>query len=251
MSNSLNPVLTSEYRKKLCELSHKVVFDEEDRTGLDYLIGRGVSEESINTFKIGYCPMGAGVPGFSGMMIVPYYDSYGDLVAVTARDVAKNSGPKWWHESFDKPNYLFGMNHAYKHIYERNSCIIVEGQMDMIALFQRGIKNVVAVCGTTFSMHQLWMVSRLCDDVFLMFDTDTNNAGQISTNRVLKELKFIETKDGSRFSAANIYNPKLPMDYDADEYIREFGKDAILELMVSCKLKDTVKYEEIEEMLNE
>jgi len=248
--SDLNPVLTSEYRKKLCDLSHEAIFESEGRAGFDYLMGRGVSEESIKTFRLGYCPISSGVPGFAGMLIVPYYDEYGDLIAVTARDVDKHSGPKWWHESFNKPDHLFGMNHSYRYIHESNSCVVLEGQMDVIALFQREIKNVVAVCGSTFSMQQFWKISRLCENIYLLFDADTNYSGQKSIKRVYEEINFMKTNKGHEFSASKIYIPKLPMDYDADEYVREFGADSLKKIIDSSSDSKELEYAEIEEMIN-
>src|SRR5262249_60091605 len=77
---------------------------------------------------------------------------------------------------FQKGRVLFGLHKTKRALIEANCAIVCEGQLDLIALFEAGIKNVVAPQGTAFTEHQARTLKRFADELVLCFDAD--RAGQ-------------------------------------------------------------------------
>ena len=103
--------LDSETRNFLVNQGHCQILAEGGKDGYDYLVNRGVTINSMKDWNLGFCPPTVNDPIFSNRIIVPYYDHYNDLTAVSVRKLT-NEKPTWWNEKFTKSNYLFGLNKA-------------------------------------------------------------------------------------------------------------------------------------------
>src|SRR5207244_1670420 len=126
---------------------------------------------------------------------------------------------------FRKGNVLFGLDKTKRGLIEANCAIVCEGQLDLIALYEAGITNVVAPQGTAFTESQARVLKRFVDEVVLCFDADT--AGQNAAERSLEALL---QKDRAWFNAfayeLTVRIAEMPAGEDPDSLIRREGKEA-------------------------
>ena len=159
---------------------------------------------------------------------MPLFNSYNDLIAMTTRDV-ENEYFSHWHESFDKSNYLYGLNLAKENIRRNDKAIIVEGQFDVMCFHSFGLTMTVGVLGTAFSIIQSILLARYCSEIYLIFDPDT--AGQKTLERAMDMYhQYCLPQYGIKFIPV-----VLPQDTDPDDYIINNGVKQLLDLMKRSK----------------
>lgn len=212
-------VLTDKIRNSLVDKAHMQLKDNEGIPGLNYLKNRDINDSSIKEWKLGYCPSFVKDIIFNDRIIIPYFDQYNSLIAVSARKI-KDEKPYWWNEKFEKRKYLFGLDKAKEHIFKYNLAIIVEGQFDAIAFHQRGLKIVVAVCGSTLDGKQIALLSRYCNRIMIAFDVDKNKAGQEASLKAFERMKGMNMY---------LYRWFFPSGVDPDLYIRRNGKNKCID----------------------
>lgn len=181
---------------------------EEGRSvGLQYLYQRGVTEEAIKKFRLGYnldsghaltdaAKLDAmdikslarvGVLGesqkspgsfydrFRGRVIFPVLNASGKVVALGGRDL-KGGMAKYINSPesaiYKKSNELYGIFQAKSEIAKQDCCYLVEGYMDVIGMWQAGMENVVASSGTALTDGQITMIHRFTDNITLIYDGD-------------------------------------------------------------------------------
>ncbi|MEJ8555422.1 DNA primase [Tepidibacter sp. Z1-5] len=153
---------------------------------------------------------------FKNRVMFPIFDQSGKVIAFGGR-VLDDSLPKYLNSSetilFNKRKNLYGLNFAKKNI-KNDTLIIVEGYMDVISLFQYGIKNVVASLGTALTIEQAKLIKKYVNKVIVAYDND--EAGINAT------LKAVEIFNEVRL---NIKVLNLGKYKDPDEYIRREGLD--------------------------
>lgn len=182
----------------------------------DYLTGRGLSEESLRAFQIGYAPYG-GVTGealkrkgispkewqaagdptkFQDRITFPIADLTGKVVGFTGRlldlrDDPKDSssrGPKYWNTPetpvFIKSKTVYALHLAKHRMQKEGLAILAEGQMDVVALHQAGYTQAVASSGTALTTEQLKLISRFAPVIAFAYDGD--NAGIEATKKGLE-----------------------------------------------------------------
>lgn len=212
-----------------------------------YLANRGLSNEIINKFELGFAPnnyqnmaqvfddyarnkflldgglvvdgeMGRRYDRFRERVIFPIKNIKGDIIGFGGRILAKGE-PKYLNspetELFNKSQELYGLFEAKKSIRELNQVIVVEGYMDVIALNQYGITNVVATMGTAATEEHIKQLFRFCDNICYSFDGD--NAGKKAAWRALERSVNLVTDTKA---VSFLF---LPSDHDPDSYIRELG----------------------------
>ena len=124
---------------------------------------------------------------FRGRIMFPLWDIYGDVVGFTGRVLVEteNSGGKYVNTPqtviFDKSRVVFGLNKAKQPIKSHNRIVVVEGQMDVIACHQAGMKYVIATSGTAFTEEQVLLLKRYSDNMYIAFDADA--AGEAAARR--------------------------------------------------------------------
>ena len=223
--------------------------------GRKYLAGRGITPETIETFKLGFAPDGWEIllnhltrQGFSaaqlekiglvkrrsdnsgfydrfrGRVMIPINDIFGHTVAFGGRIlVADDNSPKYLNSPetalFNKRNLLFGLDKAHLPISSAGFAIVVEGYMDAISLVAAGIKNVVATLGTAFTPEHAKLIMRYARKIIFCYDSD--EAGQRATMRALPIVQA---------TGAEVFIVKVPEGKDPDEFIRNRGKAAFDEL---------------------
>lgn len=186
-------------------------------------------EKSIQLGLIGKNNSGKLFDKFSSRIIFPIFSPNGRVIAFAGRilDSAEASA-KYLNSPesliYHKGRILYGLSHAKDEIRRLDKAIIVEGYMDLISLYQNGIKNVVAVSGTALTEEQVQLLSRYTKNIVLLFDADT--AGIKASMRSIELLlkKDLEIKIVS-----------LPKDEDPDSFINNFGKEKFEELILNAQ----------------
>jgi DNA primase len=196
-----------------------------DRFGLkEYLGSHGVSVPEM--IAAGLLVAGDDIPvpydRFRDRVIIPIHDARGRIVAFGGRTLNDDVQPKYLNspdtELFHKGSIVFNFHRARQPAHDEGSVIVVEGYMDAIAIYQAGVKCVVATMGTAFTEEQIATLWRLSTEPIVCFDADRAgiSAAHRSIDRILPALKV-----GRTFRFAFIQGGK-----DPDELIREKGVDA-------------------------
>jgi len=224
-----DPKLKTE-RQRLYEISELTCrfFEkqlEESSAGKEirkYLLDRGIKEESIKKWRLGYAPdiweglsnflVGKGYKReeiekgglalksektgnyydrFRARIIFPIFDLSSQVVGFGGRIFKQTQRPDGQPEAkyintpstllYDKSRILYGLNKAGIEVRRKNSCILVEGYVDVIMLNQAGFENVVATSGTALTPYQLKILKRYSDNLLTAFDMDV--AGDTATKR--------------------------------------------------------------------
>jgi DNA primase len=221
----------------------------------EYLAGRGLTPEGIAKFRIGFAPdsfgalrdrlkgmaddetlrasglfsskeQGDGTQGniydrFRKRVMFPIANESGRVIAFTARtlETGDKAGAKYINSPetplYSKGSVLFNLDKAKTSIRQHEFALLVEGQMDCISVFLRGIQNVIATSGTAFTEQQVAMLHRHTSNVVVNFDPDA--AG---SNAAEKSIALL-TEEGF-----NIKIVTLDGGLDPDRFIRERGVKA-------------------------
>ena len=221
----------------------------------EYLAGRGLTPEGIKTFRIGYAPdsfnalrdrlsgmadndtlrasglfaskeQGDGGQGpiydrFRKRITFPISNESGRVIAFTARalETGEKAGAKYINSPetplYSKSLVLFNLDKARSAIRQIGFALLVEGQMDCISVYLRGIQNVIATSGTAFTEQQVTILKRHTSQVVVNFDPDA--AGASAAEKSIALL----TEEGFTIRIVT-----LDDGLDPDRYIRERGVEA-------------------------
>jgi DNA primase len=185
----------------------------------DYLHNRGVSDETISVFGLGFAPTGNGLlrylekDGFSEQdlqaagvvsvteeegrpydffrerVLFPIRDAQGRTVAFGGRALDDHATPKYLNSRdtllFHKQETLFAFDMARKPMAQERQVVVVEGYLDAATAHQHGFRNVVATLGTAVTDRHLRLLRRHVDEIVLALDADA--AGQAATWRALQQ----------------------------------------------------------------
>lgn len=227
---------------------------KDGKEALDYLYKRDFTDEIIKEFGIGLSTknkltkvllnkgyknedlLNSGISSFNDNLydtfidriMFPLWDLDGKVVGFSGRIYKTNDSSKYVNSKesdiFKKGNLLYNYHRAKQFARRKKSVIIVEGFMDVIALYKVGIYNVVASMGTAITKEQARLLKKLSTNIILCFDGDT--AGNKATLSCSKELTDI-----------GIY-PKiirLPSPLDPDEFLSKYGKEKFDEYLENPK----------------
>jgi len=216
----------------------------------DYLRERGVTEDLIERFRIGFAPAGwdglvshlrranlsasdaelAGLIArrqtgdghydrFRARVVFPISDPSGQISGFGGRAMGDDT-PKYLNSPespvYKKSRVLFGLGQALDAIRERGRVIVVEGYFDLLALHRAGLHEGVAPCGTALTQSHAHRIRRYAEEVILLFDGDA--AGQAAAERALPIL----LSEGLRVRAAF-----LPLGEDPDTLLAKSGIAAL------------------------
>ena len=212
-------------REKIVQIAKNTLWKPEGKKALDYLTSeRKISLETIKNFSFGYCPEDVNHQ-LRGRIITPIYDHHNSLIAISTRYIDKKRQNRFWHESFDKSYYIYGLNIAKSSIMKHNKAVLVEGEFDVALLHSKGLSLAVGVCGSSFTLFQASLLSRYCSDVFVVFDGD--ESGKKSIKRTMDLYK----KYNLNAYKINYIPVFLPQNEDPDEYVRRQGMKKFKELL--------------------
>lgn len=153
---------------------------------------------------------------FRNRLIFPIFNVRGDIIGFGGRAIGDDM-PKYLNSPenyvFSKKNNLYGLNVAKEFIMKENMVIMVEGYMDVVSLYQHGVKNAVASLGTALTENQSKLVKRYTKNVALCYDSDS--AG---VNAAIRGGNILY-RDGINVRVVNVTDGK-----DPDEFIKGHGK---------------------------
>ena len=240
-----------EINRETARFYHSYMMSEEGKVGLQYFLDRGLSLKTIKHFGLGYAPnswdslikhlkslgynpsdmLAAGVVRkgekgyydyFRNRVMTPIIDVRGNIIAFGGR-VLDDSKPKYINTSdtlvYKKTNEVFGLNFAKNS--DKDSIILCEGYMDVIAMHQAGFDNAVAGCGTALTNEQVRLITRYAKNISLVYDND--EAGQKALSKAITMFNQVD---------ASINIPTLSGGKDPDEIIKTQGRarfEAMLE----------------------
>ena len=226
---------TSFFEKKL----------EDNKSALEYIVSRGVNDETIKKWHIGYAPeewrllygylqslgydkeviLKAGLAKlkeggsdpydvFRDRIIFPLFDQNGRVIAFSGRALVKETEPKYLNSPdtilFTKSEVLYGLDKAKDQIRKKNYAVLVEGQIDLILSYQVGVLNTVATSGTAFTREHLERLKRFSSRIILAFDGDS--AGE----KAMERANELGSSLGLEVKVAN-----LPEGQDPAEVIKK------------------------------
>ncbi len=224
---------------------------------VEYLLNRGITQQAIETFKLGFAPPGwdklsvaftdrgidskllakAGLTSqrpsgdgsydrFRNRIMFPISDRRGRIIGFGGR-VMDDSQPKYLNSPetvlFNKRHTLFAYSQACKSIAESGQAIVAEGYMDAITAFDAGITNVVASLGTAFTPEQGRILQKQAKEIIFAYDSDA--AGMNATLRALEVVRSL----GLTVRVATIPDGK-----DPDEFIRRNGAESFRRLVAQA-----------------
>ena len=243
----------------------------------EYLAGRGLTPEGIKRFRIGYAPdsFGALRDRLSGMadeatlrasglfsskeqgdgsegriydrfrkrVTFPICNESGRVIAFTARtlETGEKAGAKYVNSPetplYVKGQVLFNLDKAKSAIRQAGYALLVEGQMDCISLFLRGIQHVIATSGTAFTEQQVAILRRHTQNVVVNFDPDAAGA-----NAAEKSIALL-TEEGF-----NLKLVTLEGGLDPDRFIRERGVEAYTQAVMGARRQSDYLIERARQM---
>lgn len=244
---------------------------EKPNPGLAYMRKRGLSDDTLNRFGIGYADdswrsltdylTGQGFEpeklveiGLSSKKNGRYFDYFRDRVMFPIQDtsgrvigfggrIISDGTPKYLNSkessAFQKKYNLYGLNLTKKYVSREDRIFLVEGYMDVISLFQAGVRNVSASLGTALTEGQARLIKRYTSNVILSYDAD--DAGQ---NAALRGLDILYQED-CRAKVLVVSDGK-----DPDEFIKAHGREEYLRLADDALAYGDFKLKKIRENCN-
>ena len=243
--------------------------DEGLSVARSYFASRGLTDATIKRFGLGYCPesrasrerdtmtqaalragykeqflvdtgltikreTGGYYDRFCGRVMFPIHTISGRVTAFSGRALQSDNRAKYLNSPesivYSKSNNLYGIYFAKSAITKENHCILVEGNIDVVQMHQKGIENVVAPLGTALTVEQVRIIARFTNNITLLFDGDS--AG---VKAALKGVDLV-LKEG-----LNVRVVVLPEGEDPDSFARSHTADQIREY-ITANQKDFITF---------
>ena len=234
--------------KEAARFFYSQLYAPTGKEALEYALGRGMSKSILTTFGVGYAPNswdslvkamkakgyteqelkdsglvtvsqknGNLFDRFRDRLMFPIIDVRGNVIGFGGRIIKNDPDAAKYLNSpetliFNKRKNLFGLNLAKK--TKQDYLILVEGNIDVVALHQYGFDNAIASLGTSLTEEQATLMTRYAEQIVLIYDGD--KAGQNATQRAIPILE----KAGLRVKVLQIKDAK-----DPDEFLKKFGAD--------------------------
>ena len=257
---------------KAAEIFYEQLTHDFGKNTIKYLKDRGISGETAKFFRLGYSNIkspslyeklskefeqkdldesglfgkndnGEFYDRFKDRLMFPIRNIKGDAIAFGGRLLQdKEKQAKYLNspatKTYNKKYELYGLHEVRQHNKRPESIYVVEGYMDVVGLFEHGIKNAVASSGTAFTQEQLRKILNYTNKVYIVFDGD--EAGMKASWRTVENAMMLLRED------TRINFIFLAEGEDPDSYIKTNGKDAFLNLAKNSKslsdyFFDTVK----------
>lgn len=226
--------------------------------GLSYFHGRGLSDEVIKRFGLGYCldewsnftdhalkngyslqvlektgltivkeDTGKQFDRFRGRVMFPIYSISGRVLGFSGRVLTSEKQAAKYVNSpdsdiYNKSRILYGLYQARAAIAKADKCYLVEGNVDVISMHQSGVENTVASCGTSLTVEQIRLIKRYTQNVTVLYDGD--KAGVKAALRAI-DLLFAE--------GMHVRLVLFPDDEDPDSYAQKYGSTQLQEFLAT------------------
>ncbi|MCM0599368.1 DNA primase [Periweissella fabalis] len=227
---------------------HMLMNTSAGQDALDYLHQRGLDDDTLDLFHLGYAPKeplllpffqergvdyqllrqselfienedGSLRDRFVNRVLFTIRNSNGQVIAFSGRSLTHDEQAKYINSPesvlFNKSQELFNFDLAKNPIKRSKDIILFEGFMDVIAAFSAGVQNGVASMGTSLTVEQVKKISRIANRILIAYDGDA--AGQAATKRAIDLINQVAP-------ALSIQIINLPDGLDPDEYLRKYGK---------------------------
>ena len=235
---------------------HQQLFNSINKESLDYLLKRGLDKNIIEEFQLGYVPWqnnfyeellkkyseeeinltglyykndktGKFIDRFNSRVIFPVNNITGDTIAFGGRIIRESKLAKYINspetEFYKKGNMIFNLDKAKETRTETDEVLIVEGYMDVVSVYSSGVKNVIANSGTALTERQISLIWKFFSNPIICLDGD--ESGQKAALRIAEKLfPLINEKN-------KIYFSILPDETDPDDYIKQKGKEGLINLL--------------------
>jgi DNA primase len=247
-------------RKALLELYERVsgsfhyllTTDPRGASALEYARNRGITDESIETFRLGYAPdngrwlfqflrkkaysaeflnrsglfssKGNGYTLFRNRLMFPIGDERERIVAFGGRALSEQDRAKYINSPetviYGKKRTLYGLDNALPELRKTRRAYIGEGYLDVIAMHQSELRNTVAPLGTAFTDEQAKLLKRWVDEVVLVFDADSAGLNASFKAAIVAER-----------AGLGCFAVRVPAGKDPDDLYREHGAASVQEMV--------------------
>ncbi len=249
-------LLVSEFAEKF--FVSQLDTDEGRAVGRAYFRKRGLEDETVRKFGLGWAPSGrtalvdaalaagykmeyllaAGVAvrhddetvsdKFRERVMFPVHSVSGRVVAFSGRTLRSDNPAKYVNspetEIYIKSRNLLGIYFAKSEMSRLDECILVEGNIDMVMMHQLGIRNVVASCGTSLTVEQIRLIRKFTENVTIMYDGDS--AG---IHAALRGITMVLSE------GMNVKVVLLPDGDDPDSFCRKHTLEEVRSFMASSE----------------
>ena len=212
------------YRRVSGTFQHMLMNHAEGSRARSYLNSRGLDQETWSAFKLGYAPAQAswlynflrekkfsdeflkasglfggrrGAALFRGRIVFPIHNHRNEVVAFGARTLSSDIQPKYLNspetEWFRKRETLYGAPQVYQELRREKSFVLVEGYLDVLALWQAGVRHSLAPLGTAVTSEQIRRLKRYAPRGLLLFDSDEAGVRAVERTVVLCEQQDLPT----------------------------------------------------------
>ena len=235
---------------------HQQLFNSDNQEALEYLLKRGLKKNTIEEFQMGYVPWqnnfyedllkkyseeeitltglyykndktGKFIDRFNSRVTFPVNNITGDTIAFGGRIIRESKLAKYINspetEFYKKGNMIFNLDKAKDLRSETDEVLVVEGYMDVVSVYSSGVKNVIANSGTALTERQISLIWKFFSNPIVCLDGD--ESGQKAALRIAEKLfPLINEKN-------KIYFSIMPDGVDPDDYIKQKGKDGLINLL--------------------
>ena len=242
--------------KDYSDYFHQQLFNPDNKEAAEYLLKRGLKKNIIEEFQLGYVPWqnnfysdllkkyseeeinltglyykndktGKYIDRFNSRITFPINNITGEIIAFGGRIIRKGNLAKYINspetEFYKKGNMIFNLDKAKESRAKTDEVLIVEGYMDVVSVYSSGIKNVIANSGTALTERQISLTWKFFSNPIICLDGD--ESGQKAALRIAEKLfPLINEKN-------KIYFSVMPDGMDPDDYIKQKGKDGLLNLL--------------------
>ncbi len=238
------------------EYFQQQLFDVNGKEALDYIYKRGLKKNIIEEFNIGYVPWknsfqeelikkyseeeinstglyfknektGKLIDRFNSRIIFPVNNISGDTIAFGGRIIRDSKLSKYINspetEFYKKGNTIFNLDKAKNLRSETDDVMIVEGYMDVVTVYDSGIKNVISNSGTALTERQISLIWKFFSNPIICLDGD--ESGQKAALRIAERLFPLINEQNK------IYFSIMPDGKDPDDFIKQNGKEALINLL--------------------
>ncbi len=232
------------------------LFNKDNQEALEYLLKRGLKKDAVEEFQLGYVPWkndfresllkkyseedidltglyykndktGKYIDRFNSRIIFPVNNITGDSIAFGGRIIRESKLAKYINspetEFYKKGNMIYNLDKAKDERSETNEVLIVEGYMDVVSVYASGIKNVIANSGTALTERQINLIWKFFSNPIICLDGD--ESGQKAASRIAERLFPLINENNKIFFSI------MPEGQDPDDYIKNNGKDGLLNLL--------------------
>jgi DNA primase len=247
--------------KEYSDYFHEQIFKSENNQALKYLEKRGISQNIIKDYNLGYVPWQNDfyekikkkygeeeivltglyykndktnklVDRFNSRIIFPINNLTGETIAFGGRIIKESPLAKYINspetEFYKKGRIVFNLDKTKTLRSETEEVVIVEGYMDVVSLYAAGVKNVISNSGTALTEIQIELIWKFFSNPIICLDGD--QSGQSAALRIAEKLLILINENNK------IYFSILPKGEDPDDFIKKNGKEKFIEFLQSKKI---------------